>query len=257
MSNLYGLLFFMLLLGLLAKFIRKHLLSKIKGGVGERLLSMMLKRKLDAGTYRILDNLTLPASEGTTQIDHVVVSRYGIFVIETKTYQGWIFGSERDAQWTQMIHRRKYRFQNPLRQNYKHTKTLSDLTGIPHDLFKSLVLFSGNSTFKTDMPENVLHFRDAPFYIKDHQIEIIPEKQVDEIVSVIREWTGTVTSEQKRSHVKNLKAAHRFVSAEQDAPRCPRCGQDMILRKRRNDSQPFWGCSEYPKCRGIRDAAAD
>lgn len=62
--------------------------------------------------------------------------RYGIFVIETKNYKGWIYGSERDRQWTQVIYKRKERFQNPLRQNCRHTKVLSELTGIPHNLFK-------------------------------------------------------------------------------------------------------------------------
>jgi len=40
--------------------------------------------------------LTLPDGEGsTTQIDHFLLSPYGLFVIETKNYKGWIFGSER------------------------------------------------------------------------------------------------------------------------------------------------------------------
>lgn len=172
MSQLYGLLFWIIIAGLVAKCVRVFWLPKIKGAIGEHMLDMTLKSKLDPSIYRVLQNLTLPTHDGTTQIDHVVVSRYGIFVIETKTYDGWIFGGERDAQWTQMIYKRKYRFQNPLRQNYKHTKTLSDLTGIPHELFKSMVLFSGHSTFKTDMPENVMHFKGASYYINDHRSAI-------------------------------------------------------------------------------------
>lgn len=43
-----------------------------------------------------------------------------------------------------MIYRRKSRFQNPLRQNYKHTKTLAELTGVPEGHFKSLVVFTGD-----------------------------------------------------------------------------------------------------------------
>ncbi len=236
---------------------RKTFLPKIKGSVGELLLCVMLKTKLDSSTYRFLRNITLPTVNGTTQIDHIVVSRYGIFVIETKTYNGWIYGGEREAQWTQVLYRRKFRFQNPLRQNYKHTKTLSDLTGIPHDMFKSLVLFSGHSTFKTNMPENVMHFRHAASYIKSHQAEIFSDQQVKEFVSAIQEWANTVTVKQKRSHVKIRQAAHRPVSADRDAPRCPRCGQDMILRKRRNDGQSFWGCSDYPNCRGLRKTTSN
>jgi hypothetical protein len=52
-----------------------------------------------------LNDIYLPLDDGsTTQIDHVVVSPFGVFVIETKTYKGWIFGNPRDAQWTQALH---------------------------------------------------------------------------------------------------------------------------------------------------------
>lgn len=61
------------------------------------------------------------------------------------------------------------RFQNPLRQNYKHTKTLSDLTGIPHEHFKSIVVFVGESKFKTVMPPNVVHVRNFIRHIKRYQ----------------------------------------------------------------------------------------
>ncbi|WP_350617509.1 nuclease-related domain-containing protein, partial [Pseudomonas sp. HY7a-MNA-CIBAN-0227] len=75
------------------------------------------------------NNVTLPLPNGgSTQIDHVIVSIYGIFVIETKNYKGWIFGNEKQRQWTQAFpNGRKYKFQNPLRQNYLHIKTLADL----------------------------------------------------------------------------------------------------------------------------------
>lgn len=41
-----------------------------------------------------LHNITLRLEDGsTTQIDHVLVSTKGIFVIETKHYRGWIFAN--------------------------------------------------------------------------------------------------------------------------------------------------------------------
>jgi hypothetical protein len=70
----------------------------------------------------------LPSQGSTTQIDHVLVSVYGIFVIETKNMKGWIFGDERSAQWTQSIFGKKSRFQNPLRQNYRHVKALAEFS---------------------------------------------------------------------------------------------------------------------------------
>lgn len=149
--------------------------------------------------------MILPTPDGTTQIDHVIVSRYGIFVLETKNYKGWIYGNEKDTQWTQVIYKRKERFQNPLRQNYKHIKTMSDLTGIPMEYFKSLIVFVGESKFKTDMPDNVVHVCDFIRHIKSHTNVMIQDAQVPEIVATIQEWAGTLTEDQKKSHVKNLR----------------------------------------------------
>ena len=45
----------------------------------------------------------LATKSGTTQIDHVVVSKYGLFTIETKNYRGKIYGDDARDKWTQVI----------------------------------------------------------------------------------------------------------------------------------------------------------
>src|SRR5262245_24428443 len=87
---------------------------------GEARLSRALRRHLVGPDYHLLNHVTLRVREGTTQIDHVLVSRFGVFVIETKDYRGWIFASAGDRYWTQVLYRAKFRFQNPIRQNYSH-----------------------------------------------------------------------------------------------------------------------------------------
>jgi hypothetical protein len=79
---------------------------KIKGAIGEKSVSFFLAR-LDPKKYKVLNNLLIKVGSKTVQIDHVVVSNYGIFVIETKNYQGWIYGKEYDEYWTQVIYKRK------------------------------------------------------------------------------------------------------------------------------------------------------
>ncbi len=203
-----------LLLALVGEFV-----SSGKGRTGEALLNSRVRWELDRNVYHLIPDLTLPTPGGTTQIDHVIVSRYGIFVIETKAYKGWIFGREQDAKWTQVIYKRKHRFQNPLRQNYKHTKALSDLTGIPHASFKSVVVFVGASSFKTEMPSNVLHLQGVTGYIKEHQTAIIKDEQVTAITAAIREWAGSVSDEQRRGHVKNLLRNRHRVELNSGTPR--------------------------------------
>lgn len=85
-------------------------------------------RKLDwlSKEYTTLNDILLPTHYGTTQIDHIVVSPYGIFVIETKNYKGWIFGHENSEEWKQSLLGKKrfwgwsseqHKFRNPIRQN--------------------------------------------------------------------------------------------------------------------------------------------
>ncbi len=130
--------------------------SMFKGWVGEVQGTIAKKIFMDAAIYTDINNVTIPTANGTTQIDHVIVSRYGIFVVETKNMDGWIFGDEKNPQWTQSLFGKKFKFQNPLHQNYRHTKALSDFLGIDHDKIFSVVMFWGDCKLKTAMPPNVM-----------------------------------------------------------------------------------------------------
>ena len=85
----------------------------------EQSVVSILARNLNSNKYYLFNNVILPCSNTkTTQIDHVVVSEYGIFVIESKDYGGWIFGNRDRSKWTQSMKTgNKYQFQNPLHQN--------------------------------------------------------------------------------------------------------------------------------------------
>lgn len=223
---------------------------KQKGKRGEKLVASRLRKGL-SDEYRILNDVYLPLPDGTTtQIDHIVVSQYGVFVVETKTFSGWIFGDEKSKKWTQSIYRKKSRFQNPMRQNYRHICALADNLGIDKSYFTGVVAFTGGCTFKTEMPDGVVYSRRAADYIRSHDTPKIKAGQVDELASAIAEWQGTLSEKQIDNHVANLKKRHSAV-CEGDAPRCPYCGGEMTLRKRRSDGKPFYGCKSYPQCRGM------
>jgi restriction system protein len=90
LSPIFSVLWYLIPLAILAAILKS---PWFKGVVGETLVNLAAKLFLDGKDYHLIRNLTLPTGEGTTQIDHVIVSRYGIFVIETKNMSGWIFGS--------------------------------------------------------------------------------------------------------------------------------------------------------------------
>ena len=152
-----GLFKVFLLLAVVSAFsiLLRFFLPSFKRVVGELMVRHTLHRTLPASYYTILHDVMLETDRGATQIDHLVVSPYGIFVIETRHMPGWIVGSERDAQWTRTFFRSKTRFQNPLRQNAGHIKVLQQLFGLDASKFYSLVVYTGNVRFKTPMPINV------------------------------------------------------------------------------------------------------
>jgi hypothetical protein len=130
---------------------------------GEAAVRRVLTHNFTGTTYHLLNNITLPCDDGTTQIDHVLISRSGIFVIESKHYSGWIYADSFSPTWTQVTFKHgqhKYKFQNPLRQNYKHLKAIQQLLDfIPAGHVRSLVVFTGNAKFKTERPTGVFDIK--------------------------------------------------------------------------------------------------
>ena len=180
-----------------------------KGWIGEFIVNVVIKLFLDKRTYHLVRDVTLPTADGTTQIDHVIVSRYGVFVIETKNMAGAIYGTEHQKQWTQAFGPKiKHKFMNPLHQNYKHTATLGELLELPKEKLKSIVMFVGDAKLKSkDKPKNVLT-NGLVGHIKSHKEEILTEEEVTEILAKIetnRLERGFETNRKHVAHVKSIK----------------------------------------------------
>jgi predicted nucleic-acid-binding Zn-ribbon protein len=221
--------------------------SIIKGWVGEAQGTLAKKILLDSKVYLDLNNVTIPTSNGTTQIDHVIVSRYGIFVVETKNMNGWIFGDEKNPQWTQSFFGKKFKFQNPLRQNYRHTQALSEFLDIDHNKFMSIVMFWGDCEFKTPLPPNVMN-KGYTSYIKKHKVTLFSDQEVQAIAAALKDGMLPKGWATRRRHVSSLK--ERLSSTTT----CPKCGSPLVLRTARsgaNAGSQFFGCTKYPACRYV------
>lgn len=254
---------FLSLLGALLKF------PSFKGWIGERRLHRELML-LPAERYRVLDNLTLPTEDGSTQIDHVVVSPHGIFVIETKNYDGWIFGKAYDKKWTQKIYRRSHAFQNPLRQNHKHLRTLAELVEVDERALFSLVVFVGRAEFKTAMPPNVVKLDGCRAAIEENTATLLDQAEVTRVLARIQSGRLEPNWRTHAAHVRHLKEKHGagavpsappaapaapVVPMTTDAPAaaaaCPRCGATLgILTYKTGPKlgRSFHGCVRFPAC---------
>lgn len=76
------------------------------------------------GVIMSFNDVLLNVNGKPSQMDHIVVSTRGIFVIETKNYLGLVFGRASDRYLKHWVLWRCHRFYNPLRQNANHVKNL-------------------------------------------------------------------------------------------------------------------------------------
>lgn len=219
--------------------------AKIKGKVGEMEVSTILAT-LSSNNYFTINNITLPSKYGTTQIDHIVVSIYGIFVIETKNYKGLIYGGENAEKWTKNMWGTKYEFRNPIKQNYAHVKTLQQLLNLPMTSFIPIVVFSNSADISVQTDKAVItlfHLRGA---ITKHKTIMFTHEQVQNLSNKIRQ-AAIQEKGTNRRHVENIRSNvyNRQQAINQGI--CPRCGGRLVLRHGRYGS--FYGCSNYPSCR--------
>jgi hypothetical protein len=172
---------------------------------GEELLRNTIIKNLPSTSWHLLNHVTLKTADGTTQIDHVLVSRYGVFVIETKHYTGWLFGDEKSKQWTQVIYGTKHRFQNPLHQNYKHLKAVQELLDFlsPEQII-GLVVFTGDAEFKTDPPPGVFSLDNVVQYLKGRDDEVLTENRMQFCVGRIECHRLALTQKTDVEHQENL-----------------------------------------------------
>jgi hypothetical protein len=231
-----------------------------RGMAGEAWVSRIAHKYLDESAYTIIDDVTLPTKYGgTTQIDHIIISRYGIFVLETKDYSGWIFADAKNKRWTQVVYREKNTFQNPLHQNYGHICALSDLLNIPKNKLHGMVCFIGCAKFKTEVPQGVFLDGDFVTYIRGSTSVMLSEQAVQRLAGKIESMMLKRCRETDRQHVRNIREqkqkphmVKQNVVSGAKSMKCSRCGSPMVIRTARkgpNAGNQFLGCSTFPKCR--------
>lgn len=206
METLWILLAFSLVIGW-----ANRQLPKWKGAFGERIVKKILSTL--GPDYRVYHNLYIPNEDyGMTQLDHVVVSRYGLHVVETKNYSGWIFGNDYQKYWTQVIYKKKQRIYNPIRQNYGHIQSIKSYLQDEELAMYSIIAFSSNAKFKFKEPcatAKVIHYNELCSTIKEQQELLLSTDYVEQIKEALGQLIITDKKELKRvrkEHIKRVKS---------------------------------------------------
>lgn len=220
-----------------------------KGVIGE--LKVAIAIKLGLGReYQDFHNVTLEYKDGTTQFDHILLSPFGVFVLETKNYSGWIFGSAAQKTWTQKLGGKSFKFQNPLHQNAKHVNAIAEALAIDKSKIVSVIAFVGGGSIRTELPRNVCEGVSFISFIRSHSIRSLEDS---DLFTLQRKLSGRRLKPGISTGLRHRKNVKRALID----PKCPICEGAMkkrVAKKGKNAGASFWGCANFPKCRGTRVA---
>lgn len=180
---------------------------KIQGNKAEKSVSNVLHSL--GKPYYVYDNVMLKTKSGTTQIDHVVISNYGIFVIETKSHKGMIFGDCNGKNWTQVLFNKSgvlhYQFYSPYLQNYGHLKNISKQLGVDWSCMLGLIVFTSDSVNLTRVQcPCAIHISCLLNVIKSYTVEILTTRQVCELQQKLKN-ANCQSKYRDRKHVAYVK----------------------------------------------------
>jgi restriction system protein len=160
---------------------------RFRGDIAENRTRRILNAGLEKKRYTVLNNVVLPAGGGTILIDHLVVSRFGIFVIESHYARGWVSGGEFQDRWKQAHWGRSKRFENPVHQNAVQAQTLGGLLNLPSVKMHPIVVLTGHKGMKTEVPANLVQCEKLIAYIRKKGTHILEPEQADRLLKGIEE----------------------------------------------------------------------
>lgn len=205
-----------------------------------------LLQRLPAHSYQTLQNVILYGKNGMTQIDHLVISIYGIFIIETKNYHGVITGKTHSENWKVSYGKKSYPFRNPLKQNYAHEKTLREVCNLPKDSgIISMVVFPNQAILDVDTDAHILMQKELLRCIRSYQLRRFSNEEFLELIEKFQQKNirSKPAETLHREQVETERAYHNFAHKHN---LCPRCGSPLFPVT--VNEETFLRCSAFPKC---------
>jgi restriction system protein len=225
----------------------------IKTVVSKLHLNLAIKF-LDKNIYTLFKNVALATGAGIIQIEYIIVSRYGVFVINTADIKDLIFENFLQETCVQSIEPDASLIQNPLHGDSNQSQIWQTALEITPNKVVTMTILVGDTTLKTTVPDNVVYPGSCVQFIKDKTRIVFKDEEVLDICNKIQAAQLKPSINSDIDHIQHIKA----MVANKPRPHdilCPKCGQKMILRSAlRNNyhGKQFLGCSNFPKCKMIR-----
>ena len=216
----------------------------MRGKIGEWRISLLLKNVTKDYDSKVINDVVIEVEGKSSQIDHVLIDRSGIYVIETKNYSGRIYGSYDDKNWTQVLvfGHRKNKLYNPILQNKVHMYRLMEVLGIKNNIHSLVVFVKSNIEYIN--ADEVYTPRTLKKYIKKHiDEEILSEEEVLSLFNKLNDYKENPVKTNKE-HIKGIQEMRKNIYENI----CPNCKIPLVVRVSKNGNH-FYGCSNYPKCK--------
>ena len=200
--------------------------AKIKGQYGENVISKKLFTLPDE--YFLFNDIYLYVDGRSVQIDHIVISKYGI-----------------SDYWTKSMYGRKYKFRNPIKQNYSHLKSLQTLLNAPEYIFEPIVVFLNKAELKFTH-RHVIYGSELNERILSRKHQLLTDEMIKKYVHILS-LANIQDEEQRKKHICSVRNEIAYKEHLVKSRICPKCNANLVERNGRNGV--FLGCSNYPKCR--------
>lgn len=183
-----GCVLILLVIYFLAERYVAHLRLNIRGRVGESVINRLLS-SFPSYRYTLIRGVLLQTSKGNVQIDHVLVSTYGIFIIESFDWGGSVCGRQDDIEWT---HRDsagvEHTHFNPLAQNSRNVNALQELLGLGYDDFISILAFVSAVDLDVSVNIPVANINTLTKIIKSYKDKRFTHKQMLYLANEIKTY---------------------------------------------------------------------
>ncbi len=214
------------------------LYPKIIGWCGEHWTKKLLKT-LPTDKYLVINDVLININNNYHQIDHIVVSQYGIFCIESKQYNGYIKGAKYDKYWIRYIGNKKVYYINPIKQNYGHVEALKKLLNLDNSKVINIVCIPSNAKLNIEDDGEVVRYNTLINKITGYKESIIHNYK--ELADKIMD-NNIKDVKIRKEHIDSIRK-----KSEKNTNNCPKCGGKLVERTGAYGS--FIGCSNYPKCK--------
>lgn len=215
------------------------------GERGERAVAELLER-CALEDDKVINDVTLlnPQNGMTSQIDHILLSRRGIFVIETKNYAGKIYGNDTRRTWKQVYDNGMSRdFPSPVKQNFTHLHTVKSKLD-PHLFLENIVIFVQGNISEIDS-KYVYSLQSFESYLNGLKPNKLRKAEIDVYYNTLIYYKENPISQEK--HLQNIRQQQQDIEMNI----CPHCKKKLVLRDGMYGK--FYGCPNYPKCTFTKD----